>query len=58
MVCMLRTQGVPAKLMIGYADKYYHAWTSTVIGGEEVFYDPTAAIGALKAKKYKTERFY
>lgn len=58
MVCMLRVQGVPSKLVIGYADKYYHAWTSTVIDGKEVFFDPTAAIGALNAKKYQTERIY
>lgn len=58
MVCMLRVQGIPAKLMIGYADKYYHAWTVAVVDGEEVFFDPTAAIGCLNAKKYSTERFY
>ena len=60
MVCMLRTQGVPAKLMIGYVGKYYHAWTTAYVDGKEVFYDPTEAIGALamKNKKYKTERFY
>ena len=58
MVCMLRVQGVPCKLVIGYADKYYHAWTSTVIDGQEVFFDPTAAINALSAKKYTVERIY
>ena len=58
MVCMLRVQGIPAKLMIGYADKYYHAWTVAVIDGQEVFFDPTAAINALNASKYTTERFY
>lgn len=58
MVCMLRVQGIPAKLMIGYADKYYHAWTVAVVDGEEVFFDPTAAIGCLNAKKYATERYY
>lgn len=58
MCCMLRVQGIPAKLMIGYADKYYHAWTMAVVDGKEVFFDPTAAIGALNAKKYKVERFY
>lgn len=58
MVCMLRVQGVPAKLVIGYADKYYHAWTVTVIDGQEVFFDPTNAIGAINAKKYQTERMY
>ena len=58
MVCMLRVQGIPAKLMIGYADKYYHAWTMAVVDGEEVFFDPVQAIGCINAKKYATERFY
>ena len=59
MACMLRTQGLPCKLMIGYADKQYHAWTVTVINGEEVFYDPTAALNAIsKVKEYTLERFY
>jgi Transglutaminase-like enzymes, putative cysteine proteases len=59
MVCMLRSQGIPAKLIIGYADKNYHAWIAAVINGEEKLYDPTAQIGAQKkAKKYTVERFY
>ena len=58
MCTMLRVQGVPAKLMIGYADKYYHAWTVCVVDGKEVFFDPTAAIGAMNAKKYSVERCY
>ena len=59
MVCMLRTQGIPAKLMIGYADKNYHAWVSVLIGGKEVRFDPTAALSAIsKVKKYTLERFY
>ncbi|MBQ8110297.1 MAG: transglutaminase family protein [Clostridia bacterium] len=58
MVCMLRVQGIPAKLMIGYADQYYHAWTVAVVDGQEVFFDPTAAINALNASRYTTERFY
>lgn len=56
--CMLRVQGVPAKLVIGYADKYYHAWTTVVINGQEMFFDPTNAVGAIKAKKYSVEREY
>ena len=59
MACMLRTQGIPCKLMIGYADKQYHAWTVTVIDGEEIFFDPTAALNAIsKVKEYTLERFY
>ena len=44
--------------MIGYADQYYHAWTVAVVDGEEIFFDPTAAIGAMRAKKYQVERYY
>ena len=59
MCCMLRTQGLPARLVIGYADKNYHAWTVTEIDGKEVFYDPTAELNAMaKPKKYSVERFY
>ena len=59
MVCMLRVQGVPSRLVIGYADKYYHAWTTTLVDGQEVFFDPTAAVGALSGiKKYQIERMY
>ena len=58
MVCMLRVQGIPARLMIGYADKYYHAWTVALVDGKEVFCDPTHEIGCLDAKNYTTERFY
>ena len=59
MVCMLRTQGVPARLIIGYADKNYHAWTTTSVGGEEKFFDPTAALNAItQVKSYSMERYY
>lgn len=59
MACMLRTQGIPCKMVIGYADKQYHAWTVAIINGEEKFYDPTAALNAIsKVKKYTAERFY
>lgn len=58
MVCMLRVQGIPAKLVIGYADKNYHAWTVAIVDGEERFFDPTAAVGALGASNYTVERMY
>ena len=57
-VCMLRVQGVPAKLMIGYAGKYYHAWITAIVDGEEIFFDPTVAVGALGQYKYTIERYY
>ncbi len=56
---MLRTQGLPARLIIGYADKQYHAWTVTVVNGKEYFFDPTAAIGGIsKVIDYSVERYY
>ncbi len=56
---MLRTQGLPAKLIIGYADKQYHAWTVTTINGKDYFFDPTAAIGGIsKVINYSAERYY
>ena len=57
--CMLRAQGIPARLIIGYADKQYHAWTVTEINGKEYFFDPTAALNAISAvKDYSVERYY
>ena len=58
MVSMLRVQGIPSRLVIGYADGYYHAWTSSIVDGEEIFFDPTAAINAINAGSYTQERFY
>ena len=39
MVCMLRTQGIPSRLIIGYADKQYHAWVTTTVEKKEEFFD-------------------
>ena len=58
-VAMLRSQGISSRLMIGYADANYHAWTSTNIDGEELFYDPTAAMNAIAVpSEYSLERYY
>ena len=57
--CMLRVQGVPTRLMVGYAGKMYHAWNSVVIDGEEVLYDPTLELSAIESgQTYTTERYY
>ena len=59
MVGMLRSRGIPSRLVIGYADDQYHAWTVTSLGEEEVFFDPTAALDAIaKPKDYSVERVY
>lgn len=56
--CMLRVQGVRCKLVIGYADKYYHAWNEAQIGGKWVRYDTTSMVTGLSVVKYATERVY
>ena len=58
MVAMLRTQGVPASLVIGNADTKYHAWVRVYIGDTVMTYDPTAAIQHKNVKTYITERWY
>ena len=59
MACMLRVQGIPTKLVIGYAGKYYHAWTQVLIDGEYRLCDITADVmGTPYVSKYTTERVY
>ena len=59
MVGMLRTRDVPARLIIGYADDNYHAWTETSVDGEDQFFDPTAALNAIAPPEtYTVERYY
>lgn len=56
---MLRTMGIPSRMIIGYADSNYHAWTMTTVNGEEKFFDPTAAVGGISTvKEYSLERYY
>ena len=59
MVSMLRVQGIPARLVIGYADKIYHAWVVCEVEGKKVLFDPTAAVSKSKnAASYSVERYY
>lgn len=58
-VAMLRSRGIPAKLVIGYADRQYHAWTESRVGEQTKRFDPCAEIGAIRTvKKYAPERWY
>jgi len=44
MVALLRSQQIPTKLVIGYADSAWHSWVSVYIAEEGwVVYDPTYA---------------
>ncbi|MDO4492849.1 MAG: transglutaminase-like domain-containing protein [Clostridia bacterium] len=57
--CMLRVQGIPSKMAVGYADKTYHAWCLTYIDGQELFFDPTAELNAMgKVSTYTAEHYY
>ncbi len=59
-IAMLRSQGIPARLMIGtLGANTYHAWVTAVVNGEEKFFDPTAELNASsKTDTYTTERYY
>ena len=59
-VCMLRSQGIPARLMIGsHGSSAYHAWVTAVIDNNDVFFDPTVEMNASpKDQQYSTERYY
>lgn len=56
--CMLRTQGIPTKLVIGYADTIYHAWNYVYIDGQWLQLDTTAQANNMKVTKYTEERIY
>lgn len=57
--CMLRSQGIPAKLVIGTANGQYHAWVQVTLNGEEKLFDPTAVLQNMpQPVKYAVERWY
>ena len=58
--CMLRVQGVPVKLEIGWiGGNYYHAWNSVYLNGEWVRYDPTMELNAIPTGySYSLQRWY
>ena len=58
MACMLRVQSIPTQLVIGYADKEYHAWNKVLLDGEWVRADPTFGSTGSAAEKYTEERRY
>jgi len=56
---MLRVQGIPTQLVIGYCGDYYHAWNKVKIGDEYVLIDITAKINGADADfVYTEERIY
>lgn len=58
-VALMRLRDIKSKLVIGYADKQYHAWTLTTIEGKEILFDPTYAVNSIgRVKHYRNERIY
>lgn len=58
MAAMLRTQGIPTQLVIGYADKIYHAWNLVYLDGVWYRCDITSDIMCMDISRYTTERYY
>lgn len=57
--CMLRVQGIPTQMAIGYRNNEYHAWNYVFLDGDYELYDPTMEINQVTKKgKYSLERFY
>ena len=56
--CMLRAQGIPTQLVIGYADSAYHAWNRVLIDGDWRLVDTTAKITNTTVRKYTAQRHY
>lgn len=55
---MYRVQGIPAKLVIGYADRAYHAWNDVYLDGAFERVDITSQLTATRAATYTEERVY
>lgn len=56
---MLRSQGVPTQLVIGYVGNYYHAWNNVLVDGEWQFLDITGELGGfVNNMPYTPERYY
>lgn len=55
---MMRARGIPARLVIGKADRKAHAWVLATLEHRLVQYDPTVAITGGRVKNYQKERVY
>ena len=58
MCCMLRSQGIPTQMVIGYADSCYHAWNRVYVDGQWRLIDTTSEITSLVVRQYTPERRY
>ena len=58
MAAMLRSQGVPCKLVIGNADGAYHAGNMVYVNGSWQLYDATYGAAGQRASSYVAQRVY
>ena len=58
MAAMLRSQGIPCKLVIGNADGAYHAWNMVYVNGSWQLYDATYGAAGQRASSYVAQRVY
>ena len=58
MGALLRSQGIPTQLVMGYADAMYHAWNNVLVDGAWVRYDATSAASFTKISQYTEEAVY
>ncbi len=58
MCALLRAQGVPTQMVMGYADTTYHAWNNVYLDGEWTRFDATAAVTHADIKQYAEEAVY
>ena len=55
---MTRAQGIPTKMVIGYADKKYHAWNKVLLDGNWERLDATFAAQNVTGSQYTVARTY
>lgn len=58
MCAIMRSQGVPAQLVMGDADGTYHAWCKILLDDKWVLFDPTMDIMGKKVSNYIEEAYY
>lgn len=58
MCAIMRSQGIPAQLVMGDADGTYHAWCKIRLDEKWVLFDPTMDIMGQKVSNYVEEAYY
>jgi len=58
MCAIMRSQGIPAQLVMGDADGTYHAWCKILLDGKWTLFDPTMDIMGQKVSNYTEEAYY